>query len=648
MNGRFLIVKLLLTTLIFLNSQRALAYSQAKEFLLFQEIPKVTSASRQVVNILESPATSSIITREDIIHSGYNSISELLRYVTGVNFFKNTESHFSIGIRGVNGLQASNVLVLVDGRPIFSPTRNTNQCSLIPEIPDDIERIEIIRGPGSVLYGSNAFSGIINIISRPPEAYNDTTVSISQGTFGDEMYNISTGKTNGQFAYKLLGSWRRKNFSADHEKPVEELLILSGEATYDFSPNSDLDFSFGFSNGKILFFPSSSLSPYYQKGFDGFFRTKLNHNDLTIDAWWRHFDTSGDFNFFDRINWYFDNLNLLVQHSSTLNVHKFVYGFETRFANLQATSYDRWHKQLLFSIFAEDKWKIDNKTNFFTGLRIDHHSEAGFAISPRFSLVFAITPSQSLRFTISRAFKYPSYLQNYIDSKLQFMSQTGNRELDPEVLTSAEIAYQIYNPSVSSLTVAAFFNKYRELIDTNVFLKNNRLNVSFSNQYDMYQYGFELEWNYRINANILFKTNYSYVWKQKKDLLTFGPVPTNQLNGEIRYEFTNDFWIDLRVHWQDKSDYTDSVKPFEILNALSHSLLPSNDLNYIYGLLAPSPSWQKLESFTLADLSFGYKPIDKEWSLVGAIHNLFHSTHSENPTGYTASTAVTVQIKYSF
>ena len=104
-------------TIVLFSPINVLAVPVQDEILLFQEIPEVTTASRHAVSLLDSPATSSIITREDIEHMGFLNVPELLQYVVGVNFYKGGGGWPAIGIRGVNGMPNNNLLVLVDGLP---------------------------------------------------------------------------------------------------------------------------------------------------------------------------------------------------------------------------------------------------------------------------------------------------------------------------------------------------------------------------------------------------------------------------------------------------------------------------------------------------------------------------------------------------
>ena len=287
-------------------------------------------------------------------------------------------------------------------------------------------------------------------------------------------------------------------------------------------------------------------------------------------------------------------------------------------------------------------------TSIFAGLRIDYHTEAGVAISPRMSIVHSLGSNQSLRLSASQAFKYPSYLQNYIDMNIPFFSHEGNKDLDTERLTSVELAYQMFNPSGLSLTAACFYNNYTDTIDSELSIRDRKFYLTYENLYDMYQYGVELDGSYRYSRNLLVRANYSYVWKQKKDGITFGPVPKNQINGEIRYDFDSGFWIDMRIHWQDDAAYSMGMKPSNLPDNLDIQGAPSYITEDFRNLMSQIMQWHEADGYTLGDISLGYMSPTKKWRVAAAVHNVFHSRYQEIPDSYESDTTFTARLTVDF
>jgi iron complex outermembrane receptor protein len=628
-----------------------MARIHAKEALLFQEIPTVVTASRQTVSVLESPATATVITREDILHSGYSSVTELLRYVAGVEFFKSNGVNINVGMRGVNGLQANNVLVLVDGRPIYNPVRNTNQCALVPSFPEDIERIEVVKGPGSVLYGSHAFAGVVNIITRSPRDLSGSTLTVMPGTYREGLYSFITGRQVDRLGYKLVGGWTQKNSVADHNDNLKGLLKMSGEMDYEYSPGNKLRASFGFAQGRLTVKNSIVLDPFDQDGFDGYLRGGFNREDLDLDIWWRHNETSGDFMQTGHVRWRFDNVNLTLQDRAEFSANSLIYGAEFRWASLGATTYDDLHQQFIYSLFGEDRWQIDGSTSLFAGLRVDHHPLAGWAFSPRLSLVRALSGTQSIRLSVARAFKYPAYIQSYIEIEGEYYAQEGNRDLDPEKLTSIELAWQAFGLKGFNLSAAAFYNRYEDIIDFHVSSREHAIHLTYDNMCDLYQYGCEFDASWRYSPELLIRANYSYVWKEKGGSITFGPVPMHKINGEVRYDTGSGLWADLRIHWQDKADYSTGLTTRDIISELPPGFPPSGppsvEFDFVQAM-AKLVGWDEMDGYLLSDLSIGYRAPSGRWSAALAIHNLFHSNYREIPDGPRMDTTATARLSIYF
>ena len=127
---------------------------------------KVTSVSKKPQKILEAPAAIFVITQEDIRRSGAVSIPEVLRMVPGLEVAKIDSNKWAVTSRGFNGRFANKLLVLIDGRTVYTPLFSGVYWDMKDTLLNDIDRIEIIRGPGAALWGANAVNGVINIITK--------------------------------------------------------------------------------------------------------------------------------------------------------------------------------------------------------------------------------------------------------------------------------------------------------------------------------------------------------------------------------------------------------------------------------------------------------------------------------------------------
>ena len=130
---------------------------------------RVTSVQRKEQSVARSAAAVTVITREDIQRSGVSTLAEALRLAPGLHVARVGTGGWAIGARGFNGQFANKLLVMVDGRSVYHPVHSGVFWDTLDLVLDDVERIEVIRGPGAVMWGANAVNGVINIITRRPE-----------------------------------------------------------------------------------------------------------------------------------------------------------------------------------------------------------------------------------------------------------------------------------------------------------------------------------------------------------------------------------------------------------------------------------------------------------------------------------------------
>jgi iron complex outermembrane receptor protein len=162
---------------------------------------RLVTASLSPQSPLDSPNASTVITAQDIRVTGLTSVPELLRRAMGVDVMGLDSSDYQVGIRGFNRRLANRVLVLVDGRSVYLDFIGLSLWTSFPVSVEEIERIEIIRGPGSALYGADAYSGVVNIITRPPgEGRN--TLSVGAGNGGQARAVFTTTGRAGGISYR--------------------------------------------------------------------------------------------------------------------------------------------------------------------------------------------------------------------------------------------------------------------------------------------------------------------------------------------------------------------------------------------------------------------------------------------------------------
>src|SRR5882672_6691395 len=175
---------------------------------------EVTTASKEPEQVWRTPAAIYVITQEDIRRSGATSIAEILRLAPGLEVARTDSDHWAVGIRGFGGQFSKSLLVLIDGRSVYSPLFAGVYWQVQDTLLEDIERIEVIRGPGGTIWGANAVNGVINIITKSTKDTHGTLVSMSGGNVDQGIGQVRVGGTNGDgLDYRVYG----KGFVRGHE-----------------------------------------------------------------------------------------------------------------------------------------------------------------------------------------------------------------------------------------------------------------------------------------------------------------------------------------------------------------------------------------------------------------------------------------------
>ena len=173
---------------------------------------EVTTVSKQDDTLFKTPASVTVLTSEDIRRSGHQSIPEVLRMVPGVHVAKIDSNKWAISARGFNSLYAEKLLVLIDGRTVYSPLFSGVYWDVQNLMLEDVERIEVVKGPGGTLWGANAVNGVINIITKKAEDTQGTLVTGGVGTEEKGFSSFRHGGKLGENAYYRVYS---KYFNRD-------------------------------------------------------------------------------------------------------------------------------------------------------------------------------------------------------------------------------------------------------------------------------------------------------------------------------------------------------------------------------------------------------------------------------------------------
>nr|WP_294786557.1 TonB-dependent receptor [uncultured Flavobacterium sp.] len=523
---------------------------------------KVTTATRTERVLSSLPLPMTIITSEAIMKSGVTRLNEILNEQTGIILIPD-ESGFE-GIQ-MQGLDAAYTMILIDGVPLVG--RSAGVLDLSRVSVGNIERIEIVKGASSALYGSEAMGGVINVITKRPK--KDTfsgSVSYRYATF-----NTSDANTN------LL--WKKKKFSAnlfanyyytdgydlDKSTPLKNVesfnnFTIQPKLYYDFSDNLKLTVSNRFYDMKM---DNKTIvnSENYQgdaKEREWNSQVKLEHkwNDKFYSEYELYATNYKNDSFLNDQNnaryedSYYNQWLLRPEIRTTLSLKKdkITGGIGMNYETLDRTYFDNNVKFNSQYIFLQYDSNPTDKLNILAGFRYDNHSEYASQFSPKLAVNYKIKENFSLKSSIGYGYKAPDFRQlyfdftnpsigysvlgynvaearlNQLDEQGQLLSRVEGVNFNKPLEAESSINFNIgtfYKKNKLRLDVNAFYNSIRNLIDTRVVAqKTNGQNVfSYFNISQIFTYGLEFNSTYDFTKDFSVSFGYQYLTAKDKSVL---------------------------------------------------------------------------------------------------------------------------------
>ena len=408
---------------------------EAKYFNLEEVVVTATRTPRLLKNVAVS---TTVVTREEIEEMHAQNVGEALKNIVGVkvNTYGSMGAKTSVTLRGSTSNQ---VLVLVDGIPVNVPSLGTADFSMYPV--DNVERIEVIRGPGCALYGANALGGIVNIITRDVESAPFTEAYVSYGAFNTQIYCLKNGAKIDRFGYLITAS--HNSSDGDRENSECNGYHCTGKGNYDLGEEAKLTFSTGYSE--------------YDKGVPGSI-TWLTPNVEQDDKknWFylgyksilgERSDVTGKV-FFNRYRQEYEDPDSLINDVSKNHqlgfdlqqnffageVHALTWGIswerdKVDIKDMNEVSKIGGEQELTTkAAYFQDEISFFEPSTLTLGLRYDHHSVYGSEVSPKASGLYRLTEKTGLRASVGCAFRAPTVNDLYWRDNYA----VGNPDLNPE------------------------------------------------------------------------------------------------------------------------------------------------------------------------------------------------------------------------
>jgi iron complex outermembrane receptor protein len=432
-----------------------------------EDLPVVLSASRLSQPTSEAPAAVTIIDQDMIRASGFRDIPDLLRLVPGFTVAYTRDNTWGVSYHGLGDAFSRRMQVLIDGRSVYTPAFGEVPWGSLPLAIDDIERIEVVRGPNSATYGSNAFLGVINIITKAAAQVPGAHLSVQSGAHGMAGALFRYGSGTDDLHYRItVSDQRRDRFVTQAERTDTRLLDF--RADYQLSATDQLTTTLALSRGdwhqgvagdptdpvRGLDVGSEHFQAKFRRVIDAgnewslqFYHTRLSKADAYLVPAPPPF--GGVPVNLGYTQWRDDvEFQMIAQASENVRV---VWGAEARREGVKAPGY--FYNQdppsgALYRLFGNAEWRVAPRWIVNAGALAENHYLSGFDVSPRLAVNFLPSADHALRASITRAYRSPTFFEDSGDLRFFFLNGVPydrvfapSNGLQAEQIVSRELGY---------------------------------------------------------------------------------------------------------------------------------------------------------------------------------------------------------------
>jgi len=616
----------------------------------------VTSVSKKSEKASQAAAAIYVITQEDIRRSGLQSVPELLRMVPGLQVAQTGSQNWAITSRGANGQFANRLLVLIDGRTVYTPIFNGVWWDVQNVMLEDIDRIEVIRGPGATLWGANAVNGVINIITKSAKDTQGTLLTGATGNHERASTAARYGGTSGDLSYRTYAQY----FNDNQERTAlnNTVGIPEGKGAKDQWDNAQGGFRMDWGTSdkeqqtlqgdvykgeehSLRFLPvTSTVSSFLLNevketedvsGMNVLGRWKhelSTGSDVALQAYYDDVNRQAEFTGY---SFHTQTFDLDFQHNWTIDSRNNVtwgLGYRRIDSGSGGSFYVSFTPQNfyenLYSGFVQDKIAlVQDKLYLTLGTKLEHNDFSGFEWEPSARIAWTPTANQTLWSSVSRAVRTPDQgdqnanlvLAALPSSPTTIVAEQGVPTATADVVTAYELGYRILPKETLSFDVTGFVNEYKRVDSftdgvsgpaSNPIMGSYTLFPELSTNNDSAEtHGVEVASTWEVAKNVKISGGYTLYYEKIHAVGTIlGPVrgtaPTQQFNARSYVDLTHD------VQWDTMLYYVDH--------------LPT--VSDGFGGMVTVPAYTRL------DMRLGWSPMrGLDMSLIG--QNLLQSQHQE-------------------
>jgi len=530
---------------------------------------EVTSVSKKAESLNNASAAIYVITGDDIRRSGVRSIPEALRMAPGITVAQLTGNTWSISSRGFNNEFADSLLVLMDGRSMYTPLFGGVYWDVQDTLLEDIDRIEVIRGPGGTLWGANAFSGVINIVTKSADKTQGGYVQVGAGNIENTFTSIRYGgKVGNDFSYRAYakGDWRDPNITRFPNPPIDEprandrtTQARGGFRTdWNASERDRVTFQGDYYQGRMMdlgsSFDLSTFSNVFSKTTDdvsggnailNWDRLISKDEDLSLKVYYDYTDRKASTSNSDAKN---HILDAEFQHRRPLiGTSEIIWGLGFRrnineyYGNPQDLTFPHIRRtDDLFTGFAQVEFPIfvDNLRGIL-GAKLERNNYTGWENQPTARFNWALTEHQTIWGAVSKAISTPSRIQSegtlaafpgiYVPPIPPFfpgvnepsVTIIGNPELAAQRQKSAELGYRFQPLENMHVDLTGFYNcaTRRISVDAYSYIPGfpDAFTIDFDNVQSARSRGVELAMLWQVLDRWQLHANYSYLHLVARD-----------------------------------------------------------------------------------------------------------------------------------
>jgi outer membrane cobalamin receptor len=474
----------------------------------------VVTATRMAEPLSKASASVAVVTAEEIAARGATRLDEVLQDVVGLHVVSSGPAG-SLSSASIRGSEASQVLVLIDGIRLNSPQYGQFDLNQLPVALNEIERIEVLRGAASALYGSNALGGVINIITRSPEETPSTQVSWTEGERNTRIVSGSTSRQVGAFRYRL-GAESQESDGYRKNSDYDQYTI---NGLFGYSPAEDVDIELSaYHLDYESSIPGSEVWPspnaeQEDKRTVASVKLEAPVGPVKVVARGIYEHHRNDY---ENPDFFIDETHKIDTYGAELHVekrgdnHTVLLGGDYYRDELDSTNIgdeDQEHG----AVFGQYQTDLMPTLTLLLGLRYDIHSDFDNELSPRAALHAALTDSTRVRLSASKAFRAPTLNDLYWPA--DFFSK-GNPDLDPETAWEYELALDQTLGDRGRVSLAGFLRDAEDLISwqPDEFFVYSPVNVN-----DARIWGVEVDGKFDLCRFATVGGNYTYLHPKDRD-----------------------------------------------------------------------------------------------------------------------------------